>query len=89
MYGDNMYVFVKLEDKSEYIVIVGTTTKFLTLINQHGIDFLKPSDSFIIVRKLTIEVIEKSIHAHTQDNAYWLKLHHFSGFIKNDMFNKL
>jgi len=36
-----------------------------------------------------MEVIEKAINAHTQDNAYWLKLHHFSGSIKSDMFKKL
>ena len=44
---------------------------------------------FIIVRKLTMEVIEKAIHADTQDNARWLKLHHFSGSLKSEMFNKL
>ena len=52
-------------------------------------DFSEPGYPFIIVRKLTIEVIEKAIHAHIQDNAYWLKLHHFSGSIKSDIFNKL
>ena len=36
-----------------------------------------------------MEVIEKAIHTHTQDNAYWLKLHHFSGSIKSDMFTQL
>ena len=38
-----------------------------------------------------MEVIEKAIHAHIQDNnnTYWLKLHHFSGSIKSDMFDKL
>ena len=52
-------------------------------------DFLEPGYPFIIVKTLTMEVIEKAIHAHTQDNAYRLKLHHFSGSIKSDMFNKL
>ena len=36
-------------------------------------DFLEPSYPFIIVRKLTMEVIEKVIHAHIEDDAYWLK----------------
>lgn len=52
-------------------------------------DFLEPGYPFIIVKKLSMEVIEKTIHAHTQNNAYWLKLHPFSGSIKTDMFNKL
>ena len=89
IYDDNLDVFVELEDGSEYTVIVGTPKNFLTLMNQHEMDFLEPGCPFIIVRKLTMEVIEKAIHAHTQDNAYWLKLHHFSESIKSDMFNKL
>ena len=89
IYDDNLDVFVELEDGSEYTVIVGTPKNFLTLMNRNEMDCLEPGCPFIIVKKLTIEVIEKVIHAHTQDNAYWLKLHHFSGSIKSDMFNKL
>ena len=89
IYDDNMDVFVELEDESEYTVIVGTPKNFLTLINQHRMDFLEPGCTFIIVKKLTMEVIGKAIHAHTQNNPYWLKLYHFSGSIKSDMFNKL
>ena len=89
IYDDNLDVFVELEDGSEYTVIVGTPKNFLTLMNRQEMDFLEPGCPFIIVRKLTIEVIEKEIHAHTQDNAYWLKLHHFSESIKSDMFNEL
>ena len=89
IYDDNLDVFVELQDGSEYTVIVGTPKNFLTLMNRQEMDFLEPGCPFIIVRKLTIEVIEKEIHAHTQDNAYWLKLHHFSESIKSDMFNEL
>ena len=89
IYDDNLDVFVELEDGSEYTVIVGTPKNFLTLMNRHEMDFLEPGCPFIIVRKLTMEVIEKAIHAHTQDNAYWLKLHHFSSFIEPGMFNTL
>jgi hypothetical protein len=52
-------------------------------------NFIEPGYPFIIVRKLTMEIIEKAIHDHTRDNAYWLKLHHFSGSIDSDMFDKL
>jgi hypothetical protein len=89
IYDDNLDVFVELEDGSEYTVIVGTPKNLLTLMNRHEMDFLEPGCPFIIVRKLTMEVIEKAIHAHTQDDAYWLKLHHFSGSIESDMFDKL
>lgn len=89
IYDDNLDVFVELEDGSEYTVIVATPKNFLTLMNRHEMDFLEPGCPFIIVRKLTMEIIEKAIDAHTQDNAYWLKLHHFSGSIESDMFKKL
>ena len=89
IYDDNLDVFVELKDGSEYTVSVGTPKNFLTLMNRHEMDFLEPGCPFIIVRKLTVEVIEKAIHAHTQDDAYWLKLHHFSGDIKSDIFNTL
>ena len=89
IYDANWDVFVELEDGSEYTVVVGTPKNFLTLMDRDGVDFLEPGCPFVIVRKLTIEVIEKAIHAHAEDNAYWLKLHHFSGSIKSDMFKKL
>ena len=57
-------------------------------MDRHEMDFLEPNCPFIIIRKLTVEVIEKAIRAHTQDNAYWLKLHHFLESLKSDMFNK-
>jgi hypothetical protein len=89
IYDDNLDVVVELEDGSEYIVTVATPKNFLTLMNSHEMDFLEPGCPFVIVRKLTMEVIEKAIDAHTQDNAYWLKLHHFSESIESDMFKKL
>ena len=52
-------------------------------------DFLEPGYPFIIVRKLIMEVTEKAIHAHTQNDVYWLKLYNFSGSIQSDMFNNL
>lgn len=89
IYDYNLDVFVELEDESGYTVIVGTLKNFLTFMNRREMDFLGPGCLFIIVRKVTMEVIEKAIHAHTQDGAYWLKLHHFSEFLESDMFNKL
>lgn len=89
IYDDNLNVFIELDDGSRYTVIVGTPKKFLTLMNRHEMDFLEPGYPFIIDRKLTMEVIKKAIHSDTQDDAYWLKLDHFSVSIKNDIFKKL
>lgn len=89
IYDGNLDVFVELENGSEYTLIVGTPKNLLTLMNRHGMDFLEPGCPWIIVRELTMEVIEKAIHAHTRDNAYGLKLYHFSESIPNDMFTTL
>ncbi len=44
----------------------------------------------IMVRKLTMEVIEEAIQAYvTHKEAYWLRLYHFSLFIEPSMFGKL
>jgi len=52
-------------------------------------NFLEPGCLFIIVRKLTMKIIEKVINAYLQNDAYWLKLDNFSTNIDNDMFNRL
>ncbi len=65
IYDANLDVLVELEDGSEYAVIVGTPKNFLTLMNRHEMDFLKPGCPFIIVRKLSMKVIEKAIQVHT------------------------
>lgn len=64
IYADNIDVGVELENGSEYIVMIGTPKNFLTLMNKNETDFLEPGCPFIIIRKLTMEVIEKAIHAH-------------------------
>ena len=45
----------------------------------------------IIVRKLTMEVIQEAIQAYAEEDegAYWLKLHHFASSIGLDGFDKL
>jgi hypothetical protein len=43
--------------------------------------FIEPGENYIIVEKLTPEIIEKATKAFVEENrAYWLKLCHL-GFI--------
>lgn len=51
--------------------------------------FLEPDDIFIIVRKITKEIIEEAIQADAADKAYWLKFYHFEGEVNIDVFNQL
>ena len=38
-------------------------------------NFLSPGDPMIIVRKFTKKIIEETLKAYTEDEAYWLKFY--------------
>ena len=63
IYDDNIDVFVDLENGRSYTVIVGTYQNVLSLLNQENSNFLPPGEPMIMVRKLTMEVIEEAIQA--------------------------
>ena len=52
-------------------------------------NFSEPGDPFIIVRKLTKEIITEAIEAYASDDAYWLKFYHFAGEVNTAVFNRL
>jgi len=54
-------------------------------MHKEKIDLSEPGCPFIIVRKLTMEVIEEAVEAYAQ----WLKLHHFAAEIYSNVFDKL
>ena len=90
IYDDNIDVFVDLENGRSYTVVVGTYKNILSLLNKENSNFLPPGEPMIIVKKLTMEVIEEAIQAYTKDDdGYWLKFHHFASFIEPDVFDKL
>jgi hypothetical protein len=90
IYNDNIDVFVDLENGRSYTVIVGTYQNVLSLLNQENSNFLPPGEPMIMVRKLTMEVIEEAIQAYaTHREAYWLKLYHFASLIEPSMFDTL
>lgn len=88
---DNVDVFVELEEKSPYtyIVVVGTAKNLETLMEKENLNYFEVGHPFIIVKKLTKEIIEETIQAYAKDNAYWLKLHHFADQIDPAVFDKL
>lgn len=90
IYDDNIDVFVDLENGRSYTLIVGTYQNILSLLNQENSNFLPPGEPIIMVRKLTMEVIEEAIEAYAKHrDGYWLKFYHFASFIKPTMFDKL
>ena len=76
--NDNIDVFVELDDGYIYTVVVATYKNILTQMDEMKSDFLEAGCPFIIVKKLTKEVIEQAIKSFAKDDAYWLKLHHLS-----------
>lgn len=81
--NDCLDVFVILEDdyctdEFSYLVEV-TTPQFLSAsMGKFKGDFLPPGYPYIIVSKLTDEIIQAAIQAYidTEDDSYWLKLYH-------------
>ena len=87
--NDSIDVCVDSEDGYTFTVSIATTKHLLHRMDEEKSNFSNPNELTIVVRKLTQEIITEALEAYAEDNAFWLKLHHFSGFIKSDMFNKL
>jgi len=86
----NVDVFVELEDGYTCTVVVGTAKNLEWLMDKEKKNFFEPGHPFVIVKKITKEVIEETIRAYAEeDNGYWLKLHHFAGDIDMSVFDKL
>jgi hypothetical protein len=71
--NDNIDVFVDLEDGYTHTVVVATAKNIESLMHKEKMNFFEPGHPFIIVQKLTKEIIEEAIKAYPEDDAYWLK----------------
>ena len=87
--NSNIDVFIELEDGYTYTVVVATAKNIESLIDKEKMNYFEPGYPFIIVKKLTKEIITEAIEAYASDDAYWLKLYHFAGKINKTIFNKL
>lgn len=85
----NLDVFVELEDGYTYTVVIATAKNIVSLMDKEKKDFSEPGDPFIIVRKLTKEIIEEAVKAYAENGAYWLKFYHFAGEVDTAVFNRL
>ena len=87
--NSNIDVFVELEDSYTYTVVVATAKNIESLMDNENMNYFEPGHPFIIVKKLTKEIITEAIEAYAADDAYWLKLYHFAGKINKTIFNTL
>ena len=61
----------------------------MALMDKEKTNFSEPGAPFIIVRKLTKEIIEEAVKAYAENDAYWLKFYHFAGEVETAVFNRL
>ena len=85
----NLDVFVELEDGYTYTVVIATAKNIESLMDKERMNYFEPGYPFIIVKKLTKEIISEAIQAYASDEAYWLKLYHFAGKVDTAVFNQL
>ena len=87
--NSNIDVFVELEDAYTYTVVVATAKNIESLMDKERMNYFEPGYPFIIVKKLTKEIISEAIQAYASDEAYWLKLYHFAGKVDTAVVNQL
>ena len=80
VYNSNIEVFVTLQDGFPLTLVVGTPKNLQYLMEKDKVNFYGPGLPWIIVRKLTKEIIQEAIKAYIDDKpeGYWLKLYHFA-----------
>ena len=91
VYNSNIEVFVTLEDGFPLTIVVGTPKNLQYLMEKDHVNFYGPGLPWIIVQKLTKEIIQEAIKAYIDDkpDGYWLKLYYFALDIDIAVLNQL
>ena len=58
---------MELEDGYTHTVVVATAKNIESLMDKEKMNFFEPGYPFIIVKKLTKEIIEEAIQAYAED----------------------
>lgn len=85
----NIDVFVESSEGYTYTIVAITPKNLQYLMDKEKMNYLEPGYPFIIVQKITEEIIIETLKAYAEDDAYWLKLYHFAGKIDATVFDKL
>ena len=96
LFEDHLDVVVILEDEYcsddfAYTVEVTTPQYLSYFIEKSGSSFLPPYVPYIIVSKLTDEIIHAAIQSFidTEDDSYWLKLYHTAATLQIEDLNEI
>ena len=89
--NDCLDVFVTLENDDYYLIEVTTPKFFYTLMEKFKSNFVPPSYPYIIVSKLTDDIIRAAIQEFidTKEDSYWLKLYHMAATLKIEDINEI
>ena len=78
--NDNIDVSVETDEGDVYTVSLATPKHLQFLISKDKLGYTKPGYPFILVNKLTPEIIEQAVKAFAEESrGYWLKMYHFGG----------
>jgi hypothetical protein len=91
IYNSNIEVVVRLEDEFPLTIIVGTPQNLQYLMEKDKVNLYGPGIPWVIVQKLTKEIIREAIKAYIDEepDGYWLKLCHFATDIDITVFDQL
>ena len=67
--NSNIDVFVELEDGYTYTVVVATAKNIESLMDKEKMNYFEPGYPFIIVKKLTKEIISEHIQSYASNEA--------------------
>jgi hypothetical protein len=94
--NSNIDIFVKLKNGSKYVVTLATPEYMAYYMDNQNINYFPTMDPYIIVKKLTHEIIVETIKAYAEEEhgyslqeGYNLKLYHFAQRIPETVFKKL
>jgi len=94
--NDCLDVFVILEDDSctdgfSYFVEVTTPQFLYALMEKFESDFVPSDYPYIIVSKLTYDIMKAAIQSFidTRNDLYWLKLYHVTSILKTANLNEM
>jgi hypothetical protein len=90
-------IFVKVDTGYTYSVTLAIPQYIDSYMEQQNINYFEPGKPFIMVKKLTQEIIAETIKAYAQEeeyvsfkeDGYFLKFYHFGQRIPETVFNQL
>ena len=87
--NESLDVFITLENDASYLVEVATPQCLATFMEKS--DFVPPGYPYIIVSKLTHEIIRAAIQQYidAEEDSFWLKLYHLTATLNIKDINEI